>query len=521
MSTKVTNIDLSNCDKEKIHQITYVQGHGAFIAVSPLDMKIHHASDNFPSFFDEEGNVQFVIGRKLSEFMESGLVKEIQDRLRSGTIRFGRQGRLSHKGDKGLDIYMYQIQDNLYGIEFTQLANMPEHEIPAEELLNDFVHRMHGCKSLELISKEACKAVRQITGMDRVMIYKFFPPSMYGEVIAEDKIASAHTFMNHRFPATDIPKPARDLYLRNQVRFIHDSQGTLADIYPATDKNRLPLDMSDSKLRGVSLIHLEYLKNMGVRGSLSAAIIIDNELWGIISCHSREPIVVSHEKRSMCATIANTLAMGASMFEKMSYQSFELSFFNRFHELFGKLKGVNDPLDQLFREGSKVLELFNCNGMVLVSKDKTDLFGITPLPADIKKIWAWLMVRMENEGKAVYSTNSLSTERPEFADIKEIVSGVLAIRMSEVSDSILILMRSEYVETIQWGGDPRKNIDARNYGGSINPRISFETWTEVLKSHSLLWQKFEISGITFFKNLVFDSLVARETLMNEMLKARS
>lgn len=480
MSTKVTNIDLTNCDKEKIHLISYVQGHGTFVAVSPLDMKIHHASENFNAFFENEGNVQFVIGRKLNEFIEDGLSKNIQDRLRSGTIHPGKQGRLSHKGDKGLDIFMYQIQDNLFGVEFTQLANMPEHEIPAEELLNDFVHRMHRCEDLRTITQEACRAVRQITGMDRVMVYKFFAPTMYGEVIAEDKVASAHTFMSHRFPATDIPKPARDLYLRNQVRFIHDSQGPLSEIYPQTDKNRVALDMSDSRLRGVSMIHLEYLKNMGVRGSLSAAIIVDNELWGIISCHSREPVVVSHEKRSMCATIANTLAMGVSMFEKMSYQSFELKFFNRFHELFSKIKGVNDPLDQLFREGNRVLELFNCNGMVLVSKEKTDLFGITPLPADIKKIWAWLLAKMDDEGKSVYFTDNLSGERPEFEGIKELVSGVLAIRMSEVSDTILILMRSEYVETIQWGGDPRKNIDARNYGGVINPRVSFETWTEVL-----------------------------------------
>lgn len=521
MNTKVTNLDLTNCDKEKIHQINYIQGHGAFVVVTPLDMKIHNASENFLEFFKHKNNVQFCIGKKLNEYVSNEVVKKIQDRLRDGSISSNKQGRLSHQGEALLDIFMYQIRDNYFGIEFEHLDEMAEQKIPSEELLNAFVQRMHQSESVSSISHEACKAVRNLTGMDRVMIYKFFPPLMYGEVIAEDKNASSHTFMNHRFPATDIPKPARDLYLRNQVRYIHNSQGPMFEIYPKTDSFKTPLDMSDSRLRGVSLIHLEYLKNMGVSGSLSIAIIVDNELWGIISCHSSEPVVVSHKKREMCKTIANTLAMGVAMFEKMANQKLELQFFNQFHSLFSKLKSVQDPLDQLFREGNKVLELFNCNGMVLASNEKIDLFGVTPLPSDIKKIWAWLLARMESEGKHVLATDHLSGERPEFDDLKEHVSGVLAIRMNEVSDTILILMRSEFIETIFWGGDPRKNIDARNYGGVINPRVSFETWTEVLKSHSLPWLKHEVSGVNFFKNLIFDALVAKESLMNEILKSRS
>lgn len=518
MSTQPTNLDLTTCDKEKIHQIATVQGHGAFVAVSPLDMKIHHASDNITSFFGHEGNVQVVIGRKLQDLISKDLTVTIQERIRSGSITQSKQGRLSHIGDKSLDVFIFQIKEGLFGIEFEKLDDMAEQMVPAEEMLNDFVQRMQQCEGLDTISKEACMAVRHLTGMDRVMIYKFFPPWMYGEVIAEDKIASAHTFLNHRFPATDIPKPARDLYLRNHVRMIFDSHEATSEIYPKMDAQKLPIDMSDSRLRGVSLIHIEYLKNMHVRGSLSIAIIIEGKLWGIISCHSDEPVIVSHSKRAMCETIANTLSMGASMFEKMSSQNSELKFYNSFHGLFDKLKNEKDPLDQLFREGQSVLDLFNCHGMVLASHDKIDLFGMTPLPADIKKIWGWLHAKMEDEGKTVFSTQSLATERAEFGSMKEQVSGILAIRLSEVSDKILILMRSEYVETIYWGGDPRKNIDARNYGGIINPRVSFETWTEVLKSHSIPWEKHQINGIQYFKNMIFDALISKEELLDELQK---
>jgi chemotaxis family two-component system sensor kinase Cph1 len=507
-----TSLDLTNCDKEKIHQITYTQGHGTFVAISPLDLKIHFASENLPAFFDQDESAQFYIGRKLTEVLSHDLARMIQERLRSGVVRSGHQGKFVYSSN--IDIYLFQISKDLFGIEFEKIQAPETEYLSKEEALNLFISKMHACKTLEELSNEACRAVRYLSGMDRVMVYKFFSPHMYGEVIGEDKVAEAFSFMRHRFPATDIPKPARDLYLRNQVRFIYDSHEKQMDIYPRTAN----VDMSDSRLRGVSLVHIEYLKNMGVRGSFSIAIIVDQKLWGLISCHSSKPISVPHSIRTKCETISHTLAMGASMFEKMDQMTLELSFYNKLHHIFERLKVSQNPLDQLFREGTSVLELFKCHGMVLVSAEKIDFFGITPLPEDIKKLWGWLITKMEDEGKTFFVSESLAAERPEFSSMKDQVSGLIAMRLSEVSDRILILMRSEFMETIHWGGDPRKNIDARNYGGVINPRVSFETWTEVLKNNSTPWNRHEVAGIQSFKSLIFDSLVGKEELLQELSK---
>jgi chemotaxis family two-component system sensor kinase Cph1 len=510
-------LDLTNCDREKIHQITYIQGHGAFVAVSPIDMKIQHASENLPSFFGREDAVQYYYGKRLNELMAMELAHKIQDKMRNGSVAANRQGRFVFTGETPIDVFVYMIRENLFGIEFEKLPELFDPTIPTEEILNNCLSRMRDCQTLESISLEACRAVRHLTGLDRVMIYKFFPPAMYGEVIAEDKMAEAHTFMNHRFPATDIPKPARDLYLKNHVRFIYDSEGENSEIHPKVNTDKFtPLDMSDSRIRGVSKIHLEYLKNMGVRSSLSVAIICEQKLWGIISCHGNEPCHVSHTTRTMCEIIANNLSIGISMFELNKEKDKELNFLNRLQELFNKLKKSHDPLDQMFREGNSVLDLFNCNGMVLASEKKIDLFGLTPLPVDIKKVWAWTINKMENECKNFLVSESISELRPEFASLKDQVSGIIAIRLSDASDTVLILMRSEYLETIKWGGDPRKNLDARNYGGTINPRASFDTWTEVLKNNSVPWNKHEIKGIQNFKNLIFDSLVLKEQLLGEL-----
>jgi light-regulated signal transduction histidine kinase (bacteriophytochrome) len=114
------------------------------------------------------------------------------------------------------------------------------------------------------------------------MIYRFLEDSS-GFVIAEDKDAELPTFLNHHYPASDIPKQARELYVRNVVRVIGDVNYTpvplVPQICPATGA---PLDMSDCILRSVSPIHIQYLKNMNVRASMSVSIVRDGALW--VSC---------------------------------------------------------------------------------------------------------------------------------------------------------------------------------------------------------------------------------------------
>ena len=73
--------------------------------------------------------------------------------------------------------------------------------------------------SLNTLCDQAAIEFRRLTNFDRVMIYRFLEDGV-GCVAAEDRRADMHTFLNHHFPASDIPKQARDLYLRNLIRVI-------------------------------------------------------------------------------------------------------------------------------------------------------------------------------------------------------------------------------------------------------------------------------------------------------------
>ncbi len=123
-----------------------------------------------------------------------------------------------------------------------------------------------------------------MTGFDRVMVYRFAQDDS-GEVIAESTHAGVESFLGLHYPASDIPRQARGLYERNWLRIIPDVEAVPSPIQPTLDSAGKPLDLSQSVLRSVSPIHIEYLENMGVRASMSVSILREGRLWGLFACH--------------------------------------------------------------------------------------------------------------------------------------------------------------------------------------------------------------------------------------------
>ncbi|MHA7879622.1 MAG: GAF domain-containing protein [Saccharospirillum sp.] len=92
-------------------------------------------------------------------------------------------------------------------------------------------------------------------------------------------------FLGQHFPASDIPAQARALYRENLLRLIADVQATPVGLCNHTETTR-PLDLSHALLRSPSPFHRTYLKNMGIRATLTLSILVKGELWGLLTCHN-------------------------------------------------------------------------------------------------------------------------------------------------------------------------------------------------------------------------------------------
>ncbi len=156
------------------------------------------------------------------------------------------------------------------------------------------IDRLRRQKTIEGLLSIAVDQIREITGFDRVMAYRFRPDDS-GDVVAEARREGIVPYLGQRYPASDIPAQARRLYVLNTLRSIIDVNDTMVPLLGAPEA--LPLDMSHAVLRSVSPIHIEYLKNMGVGASMSVSIVINNRLWGLIACHHMSRKLVPYSIR--------------------------------------------------------------------------------------------------------------------------------------------------------------------------------------------------------------------------------
>jgi light-regulated signal transduction histidine kinase (bacteriophytochrome) len=137
-----------------------------------------------------------------------------------------------------------------------------------------------------------------------------------------DPRASIDIYRGLHFPASDIPKQARELYVSNTIRLLYDrKQDTARLICRTFDDAKVPLNLKFSYLRAMSPIHLRYPANMGVQASMSISIIVNQKLWGLISCHnygSAAGMRISLPMREVCKGLGN---IASSNVEKLLYSS--------------------------------------------------------------------------------------------------------------------------------------------------------------------------------------------------------
>lgn len=504
---------LSSCDKEPIHVIGSVQNHGILLVFNPADRRITNASENVIDLLGE--SARQLIGRRIDDILSPGDLAPVLGAIKNLSVEESQLLRVTLlKGGGTMEAFLFSCGD-LVGLEIERRkAGNEASLVRLNTIQREFIQNLRRCTTVATASKLICQTIRTLTDFDRVMVYKFLP-NWDGTVLAEDRGAETHSFLEHRFPAGDIPLPARELYRLNRTRLIADIESAPVPVYPMRHPTtREPVDLTHSKLRSISPVHLEYLRNMGVRSSFSAAILVDDRLWGLIACHGNQPADLSQDVRAMCDALASTFGMAAGMMERLNEQSERLEFENGLRGLFQDLKGRSGPLDQLLRSHQRVLEIFHAQGLAFVGPSGVDIAGLTPVTTHVNEIAEKVRALMAEDHQDVWATDAL----PSAVQLPENVSacGLLAIALPEIRDSMFLLFREEFERTIVWGGDPRKSVDRRDYRGPINPRNSFASWSQTIKHRSRPWEAREIQGARYLRDFIFDALVKKEMLLEEL-----
>ncbi len=345
--------------------------------------------------------------------------------------------------------------------------------------LKHLVHLLDSASSLEAIAQKAVEQIQQITNFDRVMIYKF-QPNWDGQVIAEVIKGEYPPYLDLFYPASDIPAQARKLYFESKFRMIVDSEALPVPIATKKGIGKSEIDLSCSAFRASSPIHIQYLKNMGVRTSFSVPIKLNGELWGLVACHGYgEPIKPTRQQRAACELAAQVLSgrIADSVSErrlKIRNEVFQLTqaLLATVSEGESAVTAFKAQADQLLRSTE------SAGAYVRIGGDSITL-GKCPPTEFITSLTEKLAGK---PSLALYETQCLQTEM--FLDHAVDGVGALAVPLSLGFGDVVIWFRPEFVHEVKWGGKPAEQAELVK---SLEPRSSFAAWSQMVKGKSRVW----------------------------------
>ncbi|MEA5553239.1 GAF domain-containing protein [Anabaena cylindrica UHCC 0172] len=169
-----------------------------------------------------------------------------------------------------------------------------------ETLLRWITNRIRQSLELKDIITATTAEVQSLLGTDRVMIYKFHADGS-GQVIAESIYENRiPSLLGLNFPADDIPPHAREMFMKSRVRSVVNVDSRQIGQSPQRDMETGEIISEEILYRSVDPCHVEYLTAMGVKSSVVAPIIHEDQLWGLlVSHHSEARDVAEYELEAM------------------------------------------------------------------------------------------------------------------------------------------------------------------------------------------------------------------------------
>lgn len=481
-------VDLSNCDREPIHIPGQIQSHG-FLLVIDSKYIIQFLSENTFNFL---GDISAKLLGQPLYFLESIIGDVQQPDFITQLLNFGK-GNNNFKQTNPFEFSLAGVSFNLiistsaefYLLEFEPAVSTITLDI--QSMVGRSISEMLGDKNLKNLLNNAAVQVKNIIHYDRVMVYRFAEDG-HGEVIAEAKNDDLNPWLGLHYPASDIPRQARELYKLNLTRLIanvHDQSSRII-----TNPDHQPLNLTNAQLRAVSPIHIQYLKNMGVASSFSISLLYKNELWGLIACHNYTPLFIDYKSRESAKLIGQILSSALEFRQDEENQQIHEGFSSNLEKISKYLQQNAHVQEALTAEAVNILGVTNATGAVFIYEGKTTSLGNTPDAKQLAGLISWIL---ENVSEPVYTTDNLSAVYPEADAYKHIASGILVSIISKQLQEYIIWFKPELLQKINWAGDPEKQVQQDENGlQHISPRHSFEVWTQTVSGHSEHWHQEEI-----------------------------
>ncbi len=474
-----------DCHEEKIHVSGHIQDFGYLIGLDAESKTIKFFSQNIFEIFPMDKSFFGKSFGQEPEVFQPLLASVVFNNLDLDTI-------------KDTDVFLDRIEIHgkfyhftiyRYGANvFLELEEVTEH-FHQRSFVSKKYESIHNASDSRDIWNELLSSVSDAIDYDRVMLYRFLEDGS-GKVIAEKVKNKVESFMHLHYPESDIPRQARELYLKKRKRIFSNVYSEPVPIISSTAE---AVDLTYSSVRGMSPVHGQYLKNTGVASSFSTSIVIDNKLWGMVTCQNIEPkhIDLVNRIRAEVFTVIAANAYTSYKSRQMLADSIELE--RKIGALKSKLLAYDNLEDSLFGNVSEMQEYPAADGLAIIVGHNIRTSGEVPSDKNILKI---VQYARENPLKNFYATNDFSNSQQGNLGNIENAAGVMFGFTDDKRNELLIWFRKQIDGQVLWAGNPAKKTESRIVNEKeqmmISPRKSFETYIEEIKGKAQPWKNKDI-----------------------------
>ncbi|KAF2284772.1 hypothetical protein GH714_030206 [Hevea brasiliensis] len=457
------------------------------VAQTPIDAKLHVNFEESECQFDYSTSIDFNVSSSTSNVPSQTVSAYLQKMQRGGLIQpFGcmiavdeqnlKVLAYSENAPEMLDLAPHAVPSIEQQEALTFGTDIRHFSGPSDKPFYAILHRIDVGLVIDLEPVNPAdvpfRKVGDLTGCDRVMVYKFHEDE-HGEVVAECCKPDLEPYLGLHYPATDIPQASRFFFMKNKVRMICDCLASPVKIIQ--DKSLAqPLSLCGSTLRSPHGCHAQYMANMGSIASLVMSVTINEDgdeiendqqkgrkLWGLVVCHHMSPRFVSFP--------------------------------------------VRDAPVAIITQSPNVMDLVKCDGAALYYGKKFWLVGVTPTEAQVRDIAEWLL-DYHSDSTGLITDSLMEAGYPGASVLGDAIHGMAAVRIT--SKDFLFWFRSHTAKEIKWGGAKHDPVD-KDDGRKMHPRSSFKAFLEVVKWKSFPWEDIEMDAIHSLQ------LILRESLQNE------
>lgn len=509
------DVAITNCDLEPVHIPGRIQSFGSLIAFEIDSMRINYRSENIAAMFPHIQRE--ILGTTLGDFAaDSNFAHAIRGALGLPTLATTRERVGNFKIGESFTDVSISLQQRTAIVEFesAQSSHGTSYQTPVARLKSTLVG-LQSHQSLDMLLQSATNSLRRMTGFDRVMTYQFLHDDS-GEVVAEARSPGVEPYLGLRYPASDIPKQVRALMVRTPFRLIADVNDPHVGIVAADSQpSPPPLDLSMTHLRGVSPIHVEYLKNMGVASTMNLSIIVHGKLWGLFAFHHYHPNHINANERSLCELFGHF----ASLEIQQQIDTERLARDRRTESMLQRLRNsTTRSLDECVTDQADVLmQMMKAHGVCLINGQQITRCGDVPPNSEIDRLTKMTqddVLALENIASARAASGDrvaqddaqndavdfndagppndgdlINQRDPSSQPDSTHVAGAMMCRLNRESNSWIAFFRNTVQQEIRWAGMETKTVQHGPNGPRLMPRASFAEYCETVEDQSERWSR--------------------------------